>query len=386
MKYSLLAMAITFATSGIAYAGNTNTLGDALRNGSTKLSLRYRYENVDQDGFSETAEASTARIRLTFKSDTWKNFSVLTEFDHLFEVWETDYNDKLNGKTSYPVIADPLYTEVNQAYVAYTGFKNTVIRYGRQRILLDNQRFVGGVGWRQNEQTYDGVVIINQSLPDTTVTFASVYNVNNILGKDLTDGQHNLLNVNYKGFKNVAVTGYAYLLEDISDTYGLRVTGKTDAVAKGLSYTVEYANQSTNTGPSADTSYYLLKGALNFDQFSLTIGDEVHTADNGVAFQTPLGTNHAFNGWADKFLTVPGTGLEDIYVGIGTKFVGNKIRLTYHTFSAETGGNDYGTEWDLAIKRPLGKNQALLFKLASYSADGFATDTNKFWVQWTANF
>jgi hypothetical protein len=30
-------------------------------------------------------------------------------------------------------------------------------RLGRQRILPEDQRYVGGVGWRQNEQTYDGV-------------------------------------------------------------------------------------------------------------------------------------------------------------------------------------------------------------------------------------
>lgn len=386
MRYSALSAAVLLATMGASYAANHDSLGEALRASQTDLSLRYRYEYVDQDGFNDSAEASTARLRLTFKSGDWKGFSVLTEFDHLAEVWETDYNDKLNGKTAYPVIADPLYTEVNQAYISYKGFKNTEIRYGRQRILLDNQRFVGGVGWRQNEQTYDGVVLVNKSLPDTTVIFASLYNVNNILGKDLTDGQHNILNVKYEGLKNIAVTGYAYLLENISDTYGVRLTGNTEAFAKGFDYTIEYATQSTDTSPSADTDYYLLEGKFHLDGFSLTIGNEVHTTDNGTAFQTPLGTNHAFNGWADKFLTVPGTGLNDIYVGVGSQLLGNKVVLTYHTFSADTGSDDYGTEWDLAISRPIAKNQTLLFKFASYSADTFSTDTDKFWVQWTAKF
>jgi hypothetical protein len=387
MHKTAIALAVMAAVSGAAVADEASSITEALAQGSANLSVRYRFESVDQDGFADTAEASTARFRLTYNSGSWKGLSFVGEMDHLAEVWETDYNSKTNGNTAYPVIADPLYTELNQGYLRYTGFANTEVRYGRQRINLDNQRFVGGVGWRQNEQTYDGVTIINTSLPDTTIVFSSLYNVNTILGGDLSDGQHEVLNVKYTGFGSAALTGYAYLLENISDTYGLRLTGKTPVADGELAYTAEFATQQTDDAASIDTNYYFVEGQMGFKGgWKAMLGYEVHTADSGVSFQTPLGTNHAFNGWADKFLLVPGEGLEDLYLGGSTKFAGNTLKLVYHDFSAESASRDYGTEWDVAVSRKIGKHYGLLFKVASYSADTLATDTTKFWLQLTAKF
>ena len=56
------------------------------------------------------------------------------------------------------MIADPPDTEVNQAYLLFDrpDWLGTSVKGGRQRIVLDDHRFIGNVGWRQNEQTYDG--------------------------------------------------------------------------------------------------------------------------------------------------------------------------------------------------------------------------------------
>lgn len=63
-------------------------------------------------------------------------------------------------------MADPECTEANQAYLqmklgTFTGIA------GRQRVILDNARFIGNVGWRQNEQTYDAVTFKSAALPKT---------------------------------------------------------------------------------------------------------------------------------------------------------------------------------------------------------------------------
>ena len=79
------------------------------------------------------------------------------------------YNSTRNGITDRPVVADPTGTDVNQALILYRGIDSTLIRAGRQRINLDNQRFVGAVGWRQNDQTYDGISLSNTSLPERVV-------------------------------------------------------------------------------------------------------------------------------------------------------------------------------------------------------------------------
>jgi hypothetical protein len=49
-------------------------------------------------------------------------------------------------------IADPQTLGLNRLQVQYAT-KALTVTLGRQRINLDDQRFVGSVGWRQNEQT-----------------------------------------------------------------------------------------------------------------------------------------------------------------------------------------------------------------------------------------
>lgn len=390
MNKKLLGATICALLSTPSFADDNQQQGvsiaQAVEQGVAHLALRYRYENVDQTGFTDNAELSSARIRLNYKTADYNHFSTFFEMDSLNDVWNTDYNSKLNGNTAFPVIADPLYTELNQAYISYNGIKDTTIKYGRQRINLDNQRFVGGVGWRQNEQTYDGVTVVNSSIKNTTIVFASLYNVNNILGKNLSEGQHNIINVTYKNATIGNITGYGYLLEDISDTYGLRIKGKQKFNKFNWGYELEYATQETNNTASISNDYYLIESSVGNKSFTGKVGYEVHTGKNGVAFQTPLGTNHKFNGWADKFLAVQGDGLEDLYVGAIVPFSGMKLAAFYHDFSAENSSRNFGTEFDVALSKKFHKNYGLLLKYASYSADEFSTDTNKLWLQFTANF
>ncbi len=394
MKKSMLCIAIASVLSVPVYAGddtkdtdnNVATIAEAFSEGDAHVALRYRYEYVDQASLTDTADLSSVRFRLNFQTRSVSNFSAFFEADHLAQVWDTDYNSKLNGKTTFPVIADPLYTEMNQAYISFGGFKDTTIKYGRQRINLNNQRFVGGVGWRQNEQTYDGVTIVNTGIKDTTIVFASLYNVNNILGGDLSKGQHNILNVTYKGWGIGAITGYGYLLEDISDTYGIRLKGSQKFDSMKLGYELEYATQETNNAASISNDYYLIEASLGNKSFTGKIGYEVHTAKDGVAFQTPLGTNHKFNGWADKFLGIQGDGMEDTYVGAIIPFSGMKLLAFYHDFAAENSSRKFGTEFDIALSKKFNKTYGVLLKYASYSAKDFSSDTDKLWIQFTANF
>ena len=44
----------------------------------------------------------------------------------------------------------------------------------------------------------------------------------------------------------------------------------------------------------------------------MKLGFERLEGNGTVALQTPLATLHAFNGWADKFLSTPANGLRDV--------------------------------------------------------------------------
>ncbi len=384
LKLSALALAVASASSAFA-AEPATSLEQAITDGDATLNLRYRFEFVDQEGKKE-AKASTLKTRLTFETLSYQGASAVLEFDNGSEVFSDDYNDLKNGKSEYAVVADPTYTSVNQAYLNYAAPAETTVRFGRQRILLDNQRFVGGVGWRQNEQTYDAFTLINKALPETTITASYVTHVKNILDSTV-DTEYTLLNLKNSSLAAGNISAYAYLLKDVSDTYGLRFDGKTKTDALTVLYTAEYARQNADNAADNDADYFL--GELGADVKGITakLGYEIQSSDDGAyAFRTPLGTNHKFNGWADKFLATPANGLEDAYVTVSTKLAGPKIAVTYHQFDANEGGAEYGNELDLVIAQKFGKNYDALLKFAQYNAEDFSVDTTKVWLQLGAKF
>ena len=137
---SVISTPFVFADSSTIASGITKALGDSKVN----ISLRARYEVVDQDDIDNNANALTLKSRLTLKTGAYSGLSLSLEVDDVTQIID-DYNSTGNGKTNYPVIADPAGTDVNQAYLQYKNGKLTATA-GRQRILHNNQRFVGGVG------------------------------------------------------------------------------------------------------------------------------------------------------------------------------------------------------------------------------------------------
>ncbi|MGH1431375.1 MAG: alginate export family protein [Neptuniibacter sp.] len=368
----LLAAAVAAATP-TAYAAES--IAEAFQNGSTAVSFRLRFEDVDVGGVSN--DALTLKSRLTYKTDTLNGFSALFEVDDTTVLGDEDYTG----------IADSEYTDVNQAYLAYSA-ADTTVKFGRQRILLDNQRFVGGVGFRQNEQTYDALTLTNKSLPDTTLFYGYISEVNNIFASDAKHETH-LLNAKYTGLPFGTVTGYYYQIEpdaaaDSIDTFGVRFTGSQPAGDAKLLYTAEYASQDQNNGSKPD--YYVLEGGVSVSGVTAKLGYEVLESDNGVGFNTPLATKHKFQGWADKFLGTPGTGIEDLYLTVGTKVAGVKLLAVYHDFEAETTSADLGSEFGLVVAKQFGKNYGLSLKYADYQAGDTGVDTDKLWLTATANF
>lgn len=370
-------------------------LAQALSEGSVDLSFRLRYEDVNWEGLAN-ADAFTLRSRLTYTSGSLNGFGMKLEMDDVTELAKVDYRTAEND-TAYPgtvIIPDPEGTEVNQAFVSYTG-GTTLVKLGRQRILLDNQRFVGGVGWRQNEQTYDALSVTGQPLADTDFFYAYVDNVNRIFGEQNPIGDHrqstHLLNAKYSGLSVGNLTGYAYLIDNesapalSSDTFGARWLGK---VNEQLSYTLEYATQSdAGDNPiSYSADYWLAEAAGSLGAVNLKVGYEVLGSDDGVAgFATPLATLHAFQGWTDRFLSTPANGINDLYASVGGQLSGVNLSLAYHDLSADEGDMSYGQEIGFSAAKKIGAFK-LLLKYANYQADDFGSDTRKLWLMAEADF
>jgi len=375
-----------------------HTLLEALKEGTVSINLRYRFENVDQDGIAKQAHASTLRTALGYRTLPFHGFQALIEFEDVRPIGEENYNDTINGSPR-PVVADPQGTEVNQAYLDYLFDGGTVTRLGRQRIVLDNQRFIGDVAWRQNYQTFDAVSLTHGLSESGEVFVAYLDNVNRIFGENSPMGDARmgsvLLNASWK-FGLGKLTGYWYEL-DYDDnvtlstsTLGLRLVGTHDASEDlGLLYTLEAATQDdTGDNPNnVDAEYYLaeLGGGMRGVTVKLGFESLSGSSNTGDMFTTPLALLHAHNGWADKFLMTPQGGLEDTFLSVKAKVVGATCQAVYHNFEAETGGGDYGSEFDLAVTRPINENVSWGLKYANYMEDGLFTDTEKFWAWLSVN-
>ena len=383
-------------------------LDEALTSGKAHVALRYRYEHVNQDNALKDANASTVRIRLNYKTADWRDWLGFVEFDHIAEVILNDLNSGAGtspGRIQYSTVADPRGSDLNQLYLQYSPSDDWQMRLGRQKINLDNQRFVGAVGWRQNEQTFDALSLTIRSIPNTELFYSYIGNVNRIFGDKVPAGDHSvnthLLNAKIKLGDAWSITPYAYYIdnEDVplfsTSTFGARFTGKAAAGAGTINFTAELATQSdaADNPVNYDADYahinilWTAKNGLALGAAYESLGGDAASA--GMSFRTPLATLHAFQGWADQFLATPGSGVDDLYVTVKYKAASWNLQAVYHDFSSEAGSGDFGTELDIAASRKLGDRYGLLFKAAFFDADSAATsfvDTNKFWIMLTANY
>ncbi len=400
----LLIAAMLLSSVTVAVADEGNTLGEALTSGKTGVNLRARYERVDQDNISSDADALTARLRLNYRTGQWSGLSGFVEYDYVFHLL-SDFNSgggTSPDKSNYPVVADPNGADLNQLYLDYSLSADSKLRAGRQRILLDNQRFVGGVGWRQNEQTYDALTFTTTAISNTALSYSYVTNVRRIFGERVPAGRNDvdthLLNARISINDSWTVTPYYYRIDndDIAAfsnaTAGARLAGSFKAGEGKVAVLAELATQSdiANNPVSYDAEYAHLSGMWSSaNGLSLGIAYESLGGSSapGMAFRTPLATLHAFQGWADKFLATPAAGINDLFATVKYTAAGWKLTGVYHDFSAETGSVDYGTEFDVSAGRKIGKHYGVLFKGAFFSGDAAAyPDTNKFWIMVTANY
>ena len=398
MKHLSSFVMITFIPFS-AFAADSLT--EAFKQGKPTLDARYHYEFAEQEGFAKNAHASTLRTRLGYTSGDFYHFKGTIEFENITEIGDDNYNNTINGKTNRPVVGDIGGTEVNQANLEFSGIPDTIVKGGRERIILDNHRFIGDGGWRQNDQTFDAVDIMNTSIQDTKLYYAYNYHINRTLGNKSPVGDYDsnshFINIQNTSLPIGTLTGYSYLLdlEDApavsSQTIGLSLEGNkkiTENVA--LSYHAEYARQKdyADNPTRYQANYYHLAPGINLFGFTTTLGYEVLGSDKGtVGFSTPLATLHRFNGWADKFTVTPNDGLRDAYIDVSYKFgtfkdftsVFNDITIKgqYHDFQADENNTDYGQEFGVFIQKPITPNYYIEAKYADYKADQFATDTQK---------
>ncbi len=315
-------------------------------------------------------------------------------------------------KTTYPVIADPESQEINRLQLVNTRLPGTTVTLGRQRINLDDQRFVGNVGWRQNEQTFDALRVVNRSITGLTLDATYLNQVNRVFGKDSPQGRYEgdgyLANAAYQTQWG-RLTGFGYVLDFdplnfappspgldparvSTATYGVRFAGEKPVSRIRLGYIASFATQDDYGGNPLDFSndYWLGELTATYRQYSLGAGYESLGGDGTAGFATPLATLHRFQGWADKFLATPVNGLDDRYITAGLLMKGVgwletlSATVAYHDYVSERLATDYGNEFNVQLQGRWGRTTGTL-KYADYRADATTPlttrDTTKLWAQ-----
>lgn len=410
---SLRSLALTLLLTAALPAGDVLAAEDKpgedwrnlYRDAMPVLDLRYRFEFVDQDARPRNAKANTLRSRTGFETGRFHGVGFAFDSEWIEAIGAEKFNDTINGKTRYPVVADPDDFEVNQLYIVSEGtVPYTRLKLGRQRIIWDNSRFIGNVGFRQNEQTFDALRTTVTAIPDATLEYVYLEEVRRIFGDDSPVGHLGLqthgVRAQYNGFAPVTITPFALLLDYNADSqagldsqsYGILLAGSQ---ALGGDWRLLYAGSAAWQGDYGDNPagfghwYYRIEPGLAYDKIKLKLGYEVLEGDGTTAFQTPLATLHKFNGLTDQFLTTPAGGLEDLYLSLNAPLPGEgwlsglTFKAGYHQFWAEQGGAHYGWEWDAGLFKKFDTAIGtfnLGIQYASYDADRFSSDTDKLWL------
>ena len=397
-----------------------------LANGKLNLNVRLRYEQADEDGIgaiTQNSYAPTVRTRFGYTSAPLYGFQGMLEGVNVSVLGpEHNYNAAgSNNQGARPVVADPPLTRLDQAWLGY-GYTNWIsARVGEQQINLDNQRFVGDSGWRQNMQTFNAASLGSEPLEKLNLYYAYIWDVHRVYGNvgglpaantDYDSNSH-LLNLSYAGWKYGRFAVYTYLLNlknaaghaNSCATYGGYFAGNTawgDKMA--VDYRAEFAWQTdyADSPLRYGTEYFNLEAGLNLKPFAWgagyeDLGSSANTGAGGgrAAFDTPLQTVHPFNGWANVFQTVPADGLRDLYGYAQVTLPAQiPVRFVYHKFDADYGGGNYGQEFDVLASKAFGKHWIATLEYACYDGQDAAAPSlavpnvnlQRFWAQVEFNF
>ncbi len=376
------------------------TISDAIAGGKLLLEVRGRYERVDQKRtaiLTRNGGSFTVRTRLGWETADWNGLKGLVEFEDVRQVGPEHFainvpgatTAPLNGaiKARYPVINEPDVTELNRLQLTWTPDAAVQATLGRQRIFLDDQRFIGNVGWRQDEQTFDALRL-DGAWGRLKLTYAYVIHVNRVLAelRDWDSDSH-LAQLTWSPAEALRVQGFVYALDfgnsaaNASITKGVKASGKTWLGLFQVAYNATYANQqdyNRNT-PDYSLDYWGADLAATFDIYTAKVSFEALEGNGARGFTTPLATNHAFQGWSDAFVQPLGgnkgfvDGLEDRNVSLNAKprwraaYLFNlDVLVRYHEFDGQRTGANLGREWNAQVQAAINPRLSAAIKYADF--------------------
>jgi Alginate export len=362
----------------------------AVVGGKPILDVVFRWEYAKQDQL-EHSHGATARTRLGYQTGAYKGFTGLAEMVNTVSPKPGAYFDTVETNTQEQTfVADPERTDVNRAWIGFAKpeWAGLAIKAGRERFNLDDERWIGSVGWRQNEQTFDAAQLqTNLGVEKLLVQYIGTWEVNRIWGdqgpairEDFNPRAH-FLNGAYVFGPALTAVGFAYLVDPDQDvfrsfgsqTYGTRFVGVVPISERlTLPYSASYAYQEDwgNNPVSYGAHYGWLEAGLGVTGIgTFSAGYEHLGSDTDAVVVTPFATAHKFNGFADAFLNNGGNrGLRNAFASFAPAlpWKGVSLKLFFHQFWDDQGGDDLGQEYDLVTSYALNQYISFLWKMAYY--------------------
>ena len=373
---------------------------------------------------NDTFTAVGLQLRAT-NSDIFAGIGAGVELSGIAQ--DNNFGNAIDGRTGRNEghNAQTQSSGLTQAYLTYgMDSINTSVKIGRQTLPKSLSPFAFSEGWQIFKNTFDAALVVNSSLPDTTLVYAYVTRANNSVGPALngssfnrinpTDGVH-MVTAQNKSISNLTLTGTWYYAPDMVANLGALPSGDAnilwgDAKYDAGSFTVAIQGGQVSPDGLKDTTAFGAKVAGNFGMFGLSaayssVNDGALTISNigtrGV--KTPLYTQSILDQNAIK------KDADAFKIAATMKALGGKFGLAYinadmgksslgGTFfgglngldAAAAAGNTSGTyeEIDVTYKTKISENTTLFAAYVNQSDDRFVDKSQnfvRFWARYNFN-
>lgn len=186
----------------LAESASANSyFSDAIVNGTVTGNFRLRYEGVNDAAYRRRATGLTLRSRLGYEMAPVYGVSAGIEIRDVRVIAGLN-NYQLPtppapSQNGYAIIPDPQKAAISNAYIRYRSKSDLDVIYGRQRISLDSQRFLGNAGGRQSDQTFDAISVAYKGLQNWNFYVAHVNHVNGVTDAFNSKTEDDIFNASY---------------------------------------------------------------------------------------------------------------------------------------------------------------------------------------------
>jgi imipenem/basic amino acid-specific outer membrane pore len=301
MKLAKLSLAAVLVAGLTSSSFAADTLADAFKNGKVSGELRAWYFARDTGDAVVSAKKGDADIINTglilgYITDQFYGFKMGATFQSNFAPFADEDAKKVFVSDMWGSGA-----VLSEAYLQYN-VKNTMVKIGRQFISTP---LIAGSGSRMIKQSFEGAVISNTDLPDTTLAAGYISrwqsrtdgsgNVAEFVKSPMKDGAYMALAIN-KSIPGLTITGQYAQVVDIADVYyaELAYAGKMSDFTYGLAG--QYIATDYDAVITPDSNLYGLKASLGMGAFNMYVayaevdGDGDVSQHGGVGGADPIYT------------------------------------------------------------------------------------------------